>query len=487
MNLEQAFQKGAFRSVIRMGLTSAPTRRVALPFVEKKIWRALIEDDPCDRPWQVQKDKFDIVAALLHSVDRALKDGRISKHVLHRLLGTLLDNVWFNQRRQQAEERLGFEPPLFLTISPGKRCNLHCTGCYAYSDARSAARLDWDTFDRILAEKERLWGSYFTVISGGEPFLWEDRGRNLLDMIAAHPSHFFLVYTNGTLITEPVAGELARLGNATPAISVEGFETETDGRRGQGVHRRILGAMARLREVGVPFGISVTATRENADLVTSDGFADYYFDEQGATYAWLFQYMPIGRGHTLDLMVTPAQRLRMYERTWRMVRERRRFVADLWNSGTATNGCIAAGRTGGYLYIDWNGDVTPCVFVPYAAANIKEIFRNGGNLDTLLGAPFLKRIRRWQGEYGYARSSQETGNWLCPCSMRDHFQDFLHAVRECEARPTDEAASAALTDRDYQAGMIAYGKEYGRLSSPCWRQQYLAEAAAPQAAGAALG
>jgi len=34
----------------------------------------------------------------------------------------------------------------------------------------------------------------------------------------------------------------------------------------------------------------------------------------------------------------------LFERTRRMVCERRRFVADLWNSGTASNGCIAAGR-----------------------------------------------------------------------------------------------------------------------------------------------
>lgn len=156
-----------------------------------------------------------------------------------------------------------------------------------------------------------------------------------------------MVYTNGTLITKSVANELAKLGNVTPAISVEGFEEQTDKRRGKGVHKRILQAMENLREAGVLFGISVTGTRENAEIVTSDEFNDYYFDKQGATYGWIFQYMPIGREHLLKPVVTPQQRLEMYNRTWRLVRERKIFVADFWNSGTASNGCIAAARPGG--------------------------------------------------------------------------------------------------------------------------------------------
>jgi hypothetical protein len=54
--------------------------------------------------------------------------------------------------------------------------------------------------------------------------------------------------------------------------------------------------------------VSVTATRDSAKLVLSDEFLDYYFDAKGAIYGWIFQYMPIGRSYTADLMVTPKQR-----------------------------------------------------------------------------------------------------------------------------------------------------------------------------------
>jgi len=457
MNLEQVYQKGAFRSLIRAAFSNGIVRRAALPFVEKKMWQAIVENNSYGFPLQVQRDKYDITTAMLHSVARSFDRGLISKKVLERLFATLLDNVFLSKQRLDATERLGFEPPLFVLVSPGKKCNLHCTGCYACSDSHSAAKLDWDTFDRIITEKEKLWGSYFTVISGGEPFMWQDNGLDLLDMALRHPSQFFMVYTNGTLITKSVANELAKLGNVTPAISVEGFEEQTDERRGKDVHKRILQAMENLREAGVPFGISVTATRENAEIVTSDEFNDFYFDKQGATYGWIFQYMPIGREHSLKPVVTPQQR------------------ADFWNSGTASSGCIAAARPGGYFYINWDGTITPCAFIPYSTHNIFDIFGNGGNLDTILYSPFFKRIRQWQNEYGYAQSAENTGNWLCPCVGRDHFEVLLKAVQDTQAKPIDEGAVDALADTEYHNGMIAYGNNYNHLSDKIWAERYMAK------------
>jgi len=477
MDWQKVFEKGSFRSLVRVLLTSTslrPVRHAGVKLAERKVRDALVNESSCERLTQVQQDKCDCLAALLHCAGRNIDRGLISKHVLDRLLTVLLENVLCNQDAQsRAAERLGFDAPAFLLVSPGKRCNLHCTGCYACSDARSAAKLDWDTFDRILTEKEELWASNFTVISGGEPFLWEDDGRDLLDMAAKHSSNFFMVYTNGTLINEKTARRLEELGNVSPAISVEGFEVETDERRGKGVYRRILRAFDNLREVGVPFGISVTATRDNWDVVTSERFNDFYFTDKGAMYAWIFQYMPIGRKHTLDLVVTPEQRLEMFRRTWRTVRERKLFIADFWNSGTAGNGCISAGRPGGYLYINWDGDVTPCAFVPYAAANIHDVYRAGGNLNTILASPFFERIRQWQNAYGYTQPAEATGNWLCPCVIRDNFGQCLEAARACGVKPIDPDAEAALADPEYHRAMVEYGESCKRLTAPIWHAEYV--------------
>jgi len=122
--------------------------------------------------------------------------------------------------------------------------------------------------------------------------------------------------------------------------------------------------------------------------------------------------------------------------------------------------------------------VMPCVFTPYSTHNIYEVFRNGGNLNTILASPLLRNLREWQDAYGYARPPEETGNWLCPCPIRDHFDECLEIVRGCGGRPIDPGAEAALCDSQYQHGMVECGRSFDRLSRPVWQREYLSQAAA---------
>ncbi len=456
-------------------------RNALINSIQKTMYHNLVEKNVGACPKQVQKDKMDMARALFHTINRNIKRKLFSKQWLHKFVDIHIKNL---QTRagilNEAKKRLGFKPPLFIVISPGKKCNLRCPGCYASSTAKTVDKLDWDIMDRILTEKQERWGSYLTVIAGGEPFMWEDKGKNLLDLAEKHNSQFFMTYTNGTLIDKETVRRLKKLGNFTPAISVEGFEQETDKRRGKGVYKKILEAMAHLREAGVPFGVSVTAMKHNWDLVSGDAFLDFWFDQQGASYGWIFQYMPIGDRSSFDLVVPPEERMEMLKRLWKAVRERKLFMADFWNSGTATSGCIAGGRSDGYLHITWEGDAAPCVFVPYAAANIKDIYREGGTLDDLLLVPMMKRVREWQASYGFticASQHQECSvqNWLAPCFIRDHYEKFLEVARECTPKPLDPGAEIALESNDYHEEMFKYGRRFNTLSSLLWNSFYLAD------------
>jgi len=285
-----------------------------------------------------------------------------------------------------------------------------------------------------------------------------------------------MVYTNGTLIDESLAARIAEVGNLTPVISVEGFQFRTDERRGPGVFERIVAAMAALRQARVLFGISLTATRHNAEEILSDDFIDFLFDRQQAVYGWVFQYLPIGRGYTLGLLPTPEQRLWMWRRIWQIIRERQILLADFWNCGTVSEGCIAAGVYGGYLYIDWNGKVMPCVFVPYAAANIRQIYQQGGTLDDVYERPYFQAIRRWQWDYGLGKERPaEHSNWLLPCSFRDHYETACEIIGCYHPEPEDEAAAEALHDISYREGMVAYDRSLHELFDPVWEHEYLRE------------
>jgi MoaA/NifB/PqqE/SkfB family radical SAM enzyme len=372
------------------------------------------------------------------------------------------------------EERHGYSPPRFITISPTKKCNLSCIGCYAESSADCDVSLDWNTVDKIVQQQKDLWGSHFTVISGGEPMMWKSDGKNILDLVEKHSDTFFLMYTNGTLITEEVAERMGKLGNITPSISVEGFEEETDWRRGKGVHKKIRRAFERLRNAGVMFGISITATKNNAELVFSDEFIDYYFNKESVYYGWIFQYMPIGRAYSLELMPTAEQRFNMMRRMNQLIEDEGLFLADFWNSGPLCNGCLSAGRKGGYIYINWDGNVMPCVFNPYSTDNIVETFKAGGSLDTVIDSPFMKKIRAWQAEYyDTGGTDGDTGNMLAPCPMKDHHAEVRAIIDEVGAEPTDDPAEEALGDKAYYEGMVEYGKEIAGLTQKVWDEEYL--------------
>jgi len=461
-----------------MAIRNDVLRTATLKVAERALYKQIVEQNIYSQPIQGQMDKFYVARNMLYSLDRALSRGTISPQVRTSVLKILMGKIFSEDMkvRQEitAEQGMGTATPTFLTLSPTKRCNLRCVGCYASSSAGTAETLDYEVLSRIVTEKTEKWHSHFTVISGGEPLMYKSQGKDILDLAREHSDNYFMMYTNGTLIDRKMAERMAEAGNLSPAISVEGLEQETDARRGKGVYRKILRAFESLRHAGVPFGISATATRFNAEIIVSDPFVDFYFEEQGAIYGWIFHYMPIGRKFTLDLMITPQQRRTMFEREQVLLRDRKIFLADFWNSGALSDGCISAGRTGGYFYIDWNGNVTPCVFFPYSVHNIVEVYRSGGDLNTVLNAPFFKAIRAWQERYGFRKPAHEVGNRIAPCVIRDHHGIAREAVDRFDARPIDEAAGEALKDEEYFEGMVAYGEAVDRATRDIWENEYIA-------------
>jgi MoaA/NifB/PqqE/SkfB family radical SAM enzyme len=239
--------------------------------------------------------------------------------------------------------------------------------------------------------------------------------------------------------------------------------------------------MDNLREAGVLFGISVTPCSHNADLLLSDDFLNFFFKEKGAFYGWYFQYMPIGRKPNMQLMVTPEQRVKMYKAIWEKVIKDRLFIGDFWNSGTASDGCMAAGRGGGYFYIMWDGTITPCVFIPFmdnGYNNIYEVYRRGETLTDIINSPLFSAIRKWHSSYWLDQSKEKCGNLLAPCIIRDNSNVFYKIVKTVGASHIDDGAKTYLSFIE-QGHMPQYNTKYRELADPIWEQEYLQKKRAP--------
>ena len=347
----------------------------------------------------------------------------LDQNVLYRLLFNFFVNAGLIgvPKQHRFAKELGVSVPFSILIDPTSNCNLRCRGCWAGAYAKHDT-LAFEEVDRLVTEAKEL-GIHFITLSGGEPLLWP----HLLELARRHTDVAFMLYTNGTLIDAAMAREMREAGNISPAISLEGGREATDRRRGRGVFDRVMRAMDFLRENGVAFGISLTVTRENWEEAFADQFIEMLIDK-GVLYGWSFHYIPIGSNPDFDLMLTAEQRAALVERV-RYIRTHKPIqIADFWNDGHLTSGCIAGGRR--YFHIIARGDVEPCAFVHFAA-------------DTIFGKPLVEILQNPVFK-AYQKRQPFSDNLLRPCPLIDVPEALRAIVAESQAKPTHPGAELIL-------------------------------------------
>jgi MoaA/NifB/PqqE/SkfB family radical SAM enzyme len=338
--------------------------------------------------------------------------------------------------------------PSLVVVSPTMRCNLNCTGCYSGLYTKDG-ELSQAELDDIFAQCRDM-GVYFVVISGGEPYTMK---RTLLKLFKKYDDMYFLTYTNGTLLDEPTVKQLAKLGNVAPAISVEGYQEHTDARRGQGVYANVMETMELLKKHGVLFGMSVTYTSNNIDLITRDEFIRYYIDK-GVIFAWYFMFMPVGKDPILELVPSPEQRLYCGQRVEQLRKQYPMFIADFWNDGPAVGGCLAGARS--YLHILNSGRVEPCVFAHFGMDNIRE-----KSILDAANSSFFKAIR---GEFPY----NAEGNLKRPCMIIDNPEVLRKTVEEHVAPQGHEHSEDIIRDPEVVEWVDDYALRFKQLVDPIW-------------------
>ena len=464
---------------INQAISNRTVRNIALKKLDEQVHDSILNDNSL-LFHEEKLDRYYFVSSVIKQVYKCLDQGFIKKDVARKMVKVFMSDSFKINREAHLtnikfdyEKKYGEYPPKFLVLSPEKACNLDCVGCYASCSPKESTHLDFELTRRIISEAHDIMGSRFLTISGGEPLMYRSEGRTIIDIFEEFKDIFFLMYTNGTLINRKIAKKLAELGNVVPLISVEGYEKETDERRGVGVHKKIRIALEHLKRAGIPFGISVTATSKNYEILLTDEFYRYYFEEMGATHMWQFQLMPIGKGKdVMDLMITPQQRVELYKKWEYVVRTLHYPLADFWNSSSLCTGCLAYGRWNGYFYIDFDGKITPCVFVPYYVDKIQDIYENGGTLVDALQSEFFKNGRQWQKDKGFAKADHQGDYLLKPCSIRDNYENFRQNILTSDIKGTDKEAEEALKDEEYKKIMIQYDNELDLLIQKIYDQKY---------------
>jgi len=243
--------------------------------------------------------------------------------------------------------------------------------------------MDVDTLHRLLRECNRQ-GSYFFGILGGEPLLYD----GLFEFMQEHPKSYFLLFTNGTLITDETAAAMRELGNVSPLISIEGNPDVSDVRRGgQNVYERTMEGLEHCRRHRLITGVATSVCRSNIDDLASRAFVDELVRRQ-VQYLWYYIYRPVGPKAAPELVLSKEQVLAL-----------RRFIVDVrcktpmmivdayWDhEGKAL--CPAAVGIGHHVTPD--GYIEPC---PPIQCSHDSIGNGEGIYDIFCHSEFLRAFR----------------------------------------------------------------------------------------------
>ncbi len=374
----------------------------------------------------------------------------IDPEIIKRFFENFIMNANFEwlEKRSAVIEKYHCNVPWAILLDPTSACNMHCTGCWA-AEYGNRLNLSFDEIDSIITQGKEL-GVYMYIYTGGEPLM---RKRDLIALCNKHSDCEFLAFTNATLIDEAFADEMLRVKNFIPAISVEGSESDTDGRRGVGTYQRVVKAMEILKRKKLPFGVSCCYTSQNLGSISSEEFIDQLVN-WGAKFAWFFHYMPVGNNAVTDLLPSPEQREEMYHRIRAYRSTKPIFTIDFQNDGEYVGGCIAGGRN--YLHINPNGDIEPCVFIHYSDSNIREKTL----LEALTSPLFM----------AYHDGQPFNQNHLRPCPMLENPEKLMEMVERTGAHSTDlESPESA----EHLCGKcISYAENWTPTADKLWQQSH---------------
>ena len=166
-------------------------------------------------------------------------------------------------KTRESCEKEGEHIPPFLIASITRDCNLHCAGCFAHANnscgqERTRPEMTVEEWNAVFAEASKL-GISFIFLVGGEPMLC----RDVIETAGNHGNILFPIITNGIFMDEEYIQLFDKHRNLLPMISIEGKQEATDQRRGKGIYDQLLQTMERLSGRKIPFGVSITVTKDN--------------------------------------------------------------------------------------------------------------------------------------------------------------------------------------------------------------------------------
>jgi len=285
-------------------------------------------------------------------------------------------------------------PPFMVSYSITRKCNLKCKHCYSDStDQPAPGELSTEEAFHLMDDLSK-WGIGLLVIDGGEPLCRDD----LLDVVkyASSKGIRTTIGSNGTLIDEALAQKMLDAGVRAIAISIDGVDDQThDSFRGiNGAFEQTLQGVQACKSVGLPFQFNIVIRKENLaqledmlrlSIEYGANAAEFFdlvvagrakrecreqvlsIDERKGAMEWLAQSQencPI----VIRVPACPMYPLLLQEKHI----QPRHFPAEMLRRVPYYSRGCAAGMPMGYVMVQPDGTVNPCMLLQIKLGNIRE-------------------------------------------------------------------------------------------------------------------
>lgn len=333
-------------------------------------------------------------------------------------------------------------------------CNLECVHCRRLEISKTLSREDLTTqqaLDFIKSLARDFAPPPVLVFSGGEPLARGD----IFDLIRA-AAQFEVptaLATNGTLIDQALAREIADSGLRRVSISLDGASASTHDqfRKMRGSFDRAVQGFRFLRSLGMSMQLNATLTRHNIRELD----AIYRLAlELGAESLHYFLLVPVGCGLEIkEYFQLSAQEYedalhRIYEQAceekihirpicaphyFRILAQKKSpfLKKDSGRPGMnqITKGCLAGS---GICFVSHKGQVFPCGYLPIEVGNIQrqrliEIWESSDTLNALRSPDFLT------GKCGVCEYKRIC--FGCRARAFEEYDDFLAEEPNCLYQP----------------------------------------------------
>jgi radical SAM protein with 4Fe4S-binding SPASM domain len=297
------------------------------------------------------------------------------------------------------------ERPQILYIHLTSKCNLKCPYCYNQEHRTELIKIGQgpgggvlttegrsDNFLRVVDEAAQL-GFREIKLTGGEALLNKDALK--IAERAKSRGMWVNLLTNGVLVTEEMAQQIAPVVNSV-SISLDSDKAEEhDAVRGKGTHAKVLEAIQRLKSAGVKsIHLNSVVTPVNLDSVGS--FLDFAWNEIKANDVTIAGSAinvddPSGRWGAAEYVLTSDEYRQVYEQSRQFYQIQGRSEKKIIPRASLRRSHCGVGN--GIVSVDPNGDVYPCQTLHLPEFLCGNAFKSGLQ-NVLENSGVIKKMKR---------------------------------------------------------------------------------------------